>query len=112
MPISLKDYRLQRAQELKQENSSRDSELEHLLSRLGEMSPADYGIQRHAIADKTGIPLKYLDAEYDARRKNVKEDRRKTIERAYWQVEPWPESVEGAVLIEQIEKGDSSSMLL
>ena len=104
MPISLKDYRRQKAQALKQDNSSRDPEIDHLLSGLGEMSPAEYGIRRQAIADKTGIPFKYLDAEYDARRKSVKEDGRKTIERAYWYVEPWPSPVEGAVLIDQIER--------
>src|SRR5262245_17532074 len=104
MPISLKDYRRQKAPALKQENSSRDPEIDHLLSGLGEMSPAEYGIQRQAVADKTGIPFKYLDAEYDARRKGVKEDGRKTIERAYWRVEPWPGPVDGAVLIDQIER--------
>ena len=104
MPISLKDYRRQKAQALKQENSSRDPEIDHLLSGLCEMSPAEYGIRRQAIADKTGIPFKYLDAEYDARRKSVKDDGRKTIERAYWRVEPWPSPVDGAVLIDQIER--------
>jgi hypothetical protein len=50
------------------------------------MSPAEYGIRRQAIADQTGIPFKYLDAEYDGRRRSVKDERRKTIERAYWHV--------------------------
>jgi putative DNA primase/helicase len=103
MPISLTDYRRQKGQALKQKNSPRDSEIEHLLSGLSQMSPAEYGIRRQAIADQTGIPFKYLDAEYDARRRSVKDEGRKTIERAYWHVEFWPEPVDGAALIEQIE---------
>jgi hypothetical protein len=102
MAISLKDYRRQGALALNRRTPRAKPE-DGFLSGLGDMSPAEYGLQRQAIADRTGIPLKYLDAEHDLRRKSVKNEGSKTIERSYWRVEPWPEPVDGATLIDQIQ---------
>lgn len=79
-------------------------ETERELEKLANMSPAQYGRQRRSISDHTDIPLKYLDAEYDTRRKSAKDEGSNTIEQAHWRVEPWPEPVDGAVLIDKIEK--------
>jgi len=78
-------------------------EAESTLSKLADMSPAQYGRQRQSISDQTDIPLKYLDAEYNARCKNAKDEGGKTIERADWCVEPWPDSVDEAALVDQIQ---------
>ncbi|HUS97785.1 MAG TPA: DUF3631 domain-containing protein, partial [Hyphomicrobiaceae bacterium] len=83
--------------------AAENPEIEHMLNEFADMSPAEYGLQRQAIADKTGIPLKYLDAEHDARRRSAKDKGSKTIERSYWRVDPWPDPVDGAALIEQIQ---------
>jgi putative DNA primase/helicase len=85
-------------------HSVSDSSVDGTIDILGKMSPAQYGAQRQTIADKTGISLKYLDTEYDTRRKAAKDESRKSIERSYWQVEPASEPVDGAALIDQIER--------
>lgn len=102
MAISLYDYR-RRQKEERHEESAGDVEIKCMLTKLADLSPAEYGFQRQEIAKKTGLPLKYLDAEHDARRKNAKDEGSKTIERSYWRVEPWPDPVDVATLIDQIQ---------
>jgi putative DNA primase/helicase len=102
MPILLNDYRRLQKGEFKKQ-STENPEVERMLSRLADMSPAEYGLQRQSISDQTDIPLKYLDAEHDTRRKSAKDKGSKTIEQAHWRVEPWPERVDVAALIDQIQ---------
>jgi putative DNA primase/helicase len=103
MPISLEEHRRKKAEASEHLSKSADADVEYLLKGLGEMSPAEYGRQRQAIADKTRIALKYLDAEYEDRRKNANVEGGKTIQRAYWHVEPWPDPVDEAALIDAIQ---------
>jgi putative DNA primase/helicase len=103
MPVPLNEYRHIESQALRDQGASPKCEIERALSGLGEMSPAQYGRQRQSLANKTNLPLKYLDAEYGGRRKAAKDEGGKTIERAYWRVEPWHGPVDEAALIDQIE---------
>jgi hypothetical protein len=48
-----------------------------------------------------GVSLKALDAEYKERRAKKRDDE-ESAPRDHWVVEPWPTSVEGAILIERI----------
>jgi putative DNA primase/helicase len=48
---------------------------EQELDRLSKLSPADYGAARKAASDRLGIPVAFLDAERDARRKADKQAR-------------------------------------
>src|SRR5438445_3267927 len=45
---------------------------EHELNRLSKLSPADYGSARKAASEQLEIPVAFLDAERDARRKAEK----------------------------------------
>ena len=86
MPIYIDDYRRKKAGTSEHAIKSADADVEHLLESLADMSPAEYGRQRQDIASKTGIPLKYLDNEYEDRRKTAKGGA--TVKLAHWQVEP------------------------
>jgi hypothetical protein len=46
---------------------------EHELNRLSKLSPADYGSARKAASEQLEIPVAFLDAERDARRKADKQ---------------------------------------
>ena len=46
---------------------------EHELDRLSKLSPADYGSARKAASDRLGIPVAFLDAERDGRRRADKQ---------------------------------------
>ena len=48
---------------------SADAAREEELSHLARLSPADYGVARKAASERLGIPLAFLDKEWDARRK-------------------------------------------
>jgi putative DNA primase/helicase len=103
MPVSLDDYRRKKAGTSELPNKSADADVENLLKGLGEMSPAEYGRQRQDIASKTEIPLKYLDTEYEDRRKTAKVQGAATVQLAHWQVEPLPDPVNGVALIHDIQ---------
>ena len=70
----------------------------HILEQLGGLSPAEYGQRRAAWAEELGIPVAFLDAEYKARRKNEASNEREIFS----SVEPWPEPVSGASLLQAI----------
>jgi putative DNA primase/helicase len=71
----------------------------HILEQLGGLSPAEYGQRRAAWAEELGIPVAFLDAEYKARRKNEASNEAREI---FSSVEPWPEPVSGASLLQAI----------
>jgi putative DNA primase/helicase len=71
----------------------------HILEQLGGLSPAEYGQRRAAWAEELGIPVAFLDAEYKARRKNQASNEAREI---FSSVEPWPEPVSGASLLQAI----------
>jgi hypothetical protein len=71
----------------------------HILEQLGGLSPAEYGRRRAAWAEELEIPVVLLDAEYKARRKNEASNEAREI---FSSVEPWPEPVSGASLLQAI----------
>jgi putative DNA primase/helicase len=75
-------------------------DLEKSLQQLGGMSPAEYGQRRKELADEVGIPVSFLDREYNQRRKKGKTTN--GTERPHWEVEPWLHQVDGTALIRQI----------
>jgi hypothetical protein len=68
------------------------------LEELAAMSRAEYSMQRARLAEKFGIPLKFLDEEFRERKRGGGH----TVERTHWNVDPWPSEVSGAELIEQM----------
>ena len=73
------------------------------LSMLDDMGKAEYGRRRAEISERTGIALKYLDMEYAERRKTATAEAR-SAEQPHWQVDLWPEEVDGEALILELTR--------
>jgi hypothetical protein len=83
---------------------------------LGAKSPAEYGKDRDAIAEATGIAKAFLDEEYRERRKAFREEEAAEAEAAKTsfmeEPEPWPEPVNGAQLLDRIVEAAKSHVIL
>jgi hypothetical protein len=77
------------------------------LDELSEMTPAEYGRRREAIAEKTGIARKFLDDEYRERRKAAKEEG--GGKDLMPDPEPWDEPVNGDELLAEIRDAATGS---
>jgi hypothetical protein len=70
------------------------------LDDLGDLSPAEYGQRRKAMADDLGTSIAFLDDEYRERRKATKDG---GGDGAFlYAPEPWPDPVNGADLLNEI----------
>jgi putative DNA primase/helicase len=72
------------------------------LAALASMAAAEYGRKRKSIAEESGISLKFLDREYDLRRREAKPDNGRSIKQPHWEVEPWPMAVAGDFLVQDL----------
>jgi hypothetical protein len=80
------------------------------LDPLGEMSPADYSRCRAFLSATTGIPKTFLDEEYRERHKAYKEDG--GLEDFMAEPDPWPDPVDGNVLLLEIVDAIKRHMVL
>src|SRR5271155_5015066 len=77
-----------------------DIDLRAEIARLQSLEPLDYALQRAAAADKLDIGVGILDTIIKQSRKSGSPDQGKTV--AVVDVEPWPDPVDGAVLLDEI----------
>jgi putative DNA primase/helicase len=82
------------------------------LNELAEMSPVEYGQQRQALADKLGTSPTFLDLEYKERRKRAKAGAEESDTAFLRDHDPWPESVDGAYLLDLLSKTALSHLVL
>lgn len=84
--------------ETRDETANGDAELD----RLAALSRFDYERQRQSVADRLRIRVTALDAEVDARRgtPNTEEGQGRALKLEIR--EPWPESVEGSHLLDEL----------
>src|SRR5262245_29081718 len=84
-------------------------EVKRMLDELVEMSPAEYGRRRGGIAERIGTSRKFLDDEYAERRKAAKDGSSGDFMHDF---EPWPDSVNGAQLLDEISGSASRHVVL
>jgi hypothetical protein len=78
---------------------------------FGEMSASDYGRKRQSISEQTGIPLKFLDQEYESRRKRSKHDDGGDGALPP-PLDPWPDCVIGSKLLAGLKGAIAEHMVL
>ena len=76
------------------------------LAAVAKLSPMDYGAVRTPLADALGIPVKFLDDELKARRHGGDEDALPP------DPEPWPDSVAGARLLDELVEAINDHLVL
>lgn len=72
---------------------------EKLLSELAALPPIDYGRRRKEAANALGVTVDDLNREVTQRRKENKEQKNFL---PHWNVEPWPEPVDGDALLQDL----------
>jgi hypothetical protein len=80
------------------------------LDEMAQLAPAEYGQRRQALSDEYCIGLKYLDMEYEGRRKSTKTDG--DCETLPPDPEPWPHPVDGAELLDDIVESATTYLVL
>ena len=84
---------------------------EQALNELAELSPVQFAQKREALASKLGVPVTFLDREYNERRKYAKADGAR--EQAFLtDPEPWSEAVNGAALLDALKDAASRHLVL
>jgi putative DNA primase/helicase len=74
------------------------------IAELAQLSKLDYGKRRRDEAKKIGITTKALDALVAKKRAEIEAECAAPPLYPHWTVEPWPEAVEGAVLLDALVK--------
>jgi hypothetical protein len=77
--------------------------IEAELERLALLPPVDYALERTAAAKRLGMPVSTLDKLVKARRPK-KSAKASTDFLPHWKVNPWPEPVDGADLLEELRR--------
>jgi putative DNA primase/helicase len=70
--------------------------------RLAKLSTIEYDQERQAKADKLGIRVSALDSAVNAERKKFAQERTDFL--PHWNVEPWPEAINGSALLEELRQ--------
>jgi putative DNA primase/helicase len=70
--------------------------------RLAKLSTIHYDKEREASADKLGVRIGTLDSAVKAERDKFAKEQRDFL--PHWNVEPWPEKVDGAALLTELRK--------
>jgi hypothetical protein len=74
----------------------------HEILRLAKLSTIEYDQERQAKADKLGIRVSALDSVVKAERKKFAKEQRDFL--PHWNVEPWPEAINGSALLEELRR--------
>ncbi len=80
-------------------NKTEREELEAELDELAILDPAGYMLRRKGVSEKHSVPVGMIDSEVEKRRKGNEEDTRTPF---IADIEPWPESIEGEALLDEI----------